>query len=219
MEIELGRDNIIDFKGIMTSAYCSKCRVRTRIDYKHMTQNNDDTYFAITVCIDCNNVTILQYKTKETITRPRRKPNCEIVELIYSYPCSSELQTEDLPENIIKSYIEGVNCLNANAPNGSVVMFRRTLQQICVKLGANPTDDLVEQIKKLPKEIDDAATEIRKWGNLASHEDNRGIIPSISNEDAESIKRFLERIFLIVYKHPGEIERSKNKRSGFNQFQ
>ena len=109
--------------------------------------------------------------------------------------------------------MEGTRCLDANAPNGAVAMFRRALQQICVRLGAVPTDNLIDQIKILPSDVKPTATEIREWGNLGVHEDNSGKILDVKKPEAEAVKQFIERVFLVIFQHPAQLKKLQQKRS------
>lgn len=208
------------FKGLFHSLYCPECKVKTRIEYEYIAENNDHTYFAMARCIDCERMTFFQYKDKERDSvldelMPEFKDNSKIqfVELIHAFPFSSEIKIEDIPDKISKSYLEGVRCLDSNAPNGAVSMFRKFLQQICVDLGADSSKRLVDQISILPSEIIPTATEIRQWGNLGTHEDNLNKVIEVTSEQAQSIKKFLERIFLIQFQHPAEIKRLQDTRT------
>lgn len=203
-----------DLNGIPDSLYCNICKVRTRIECNLALSDHDGTYFVIGKCIDCDKLTIMHC---EVIPSDKTKPigvRMTIpVRIKHMYPFSSETKTDDVPTNIVKSYLEGVRSLDANAPNGAVAMFRRSLQQICVEKGANSNDRLVDQIKKLPPEVIPTAKEIKDWGNLGVHEDSDGKVLEVNNQQADAIKRFLERIFLSIYQHPAELERLKKARS------
>ena len=206
------------FNGLLTSLFCSDCKVKTRIEYQTIRSNNNRTYFAIVKCIDCNKLTFLHYgdvhrndkETRFAMVAGGRIP----VELIFSFPNQSETKVEDIPKKIAASYLEGVRCLDANAPNGAVGMFRRALQQICVEGGANPRDRLTDQLKILPADAKPTAIEIKEWGNLGVHEDSDGIITEITISQAESIKTFLERVFMVAYQHPAALRKSQNARKG-----
>ena len=203
------------FSGLDKSLFCSECKVKTRIEYQAIYSNNDETYFAIVKCIDCNKLTFLQYG--DVYRNEKKRPLIigvqTSVELLHSYPIKSEVKIEDVPPKIAKSYLEGVRCLDANSPNGAVSMFRRALSQVCVKLKANPKDRLVDQIKVLSNDIRPTASEIKAWGNLGAHEDNTGKIIDVSMKQAESNKRFIERVFYVVYQHPAELNKLQKERS------
>lgn len=144
------------FVGLLYSLYCAECKVRTRINYHYITRNSNNTYFAIAHCIDCDRLTFFQYQEKfhPGINYVTSGHNAKReVELVYSFPFSSEVKIDDVPEKFAKTYLEGVRCLDANSPNGSVAMFRRTLQQICVSMGADPSKRLAEQMDILPAEV------------------------------------------------------------------
>jgi hypothetical protein len=200
--------------GIPNLLYCPDCKARTRINYEIALLNNDKTYFAIAKCIDCKRLTIMHCKAMPSDKeKPLGYRRTIPVNIIYTYPLVSETKTDDIPPKIVNSYLEGVRCLDANAPNGAVTMFRRSLQQICVEKGANPKDRLVDQIKVLPEQVRPTAKEIKAWGNLGAHEDSNGKIEEVNKEQADAIKRFLESVFMVVYQHPIELERLKGQRT------
>jgi len=136
------------------------------------------------------------------------------VKLVTVFPKYSESKAENVPPKILDSYQEGLRCMDNNAPNGAAGMFRKALQQVCVNLGADKNDRLEDQVKVLPQVIQPTGTELRKWGNLGSHEDSKGIIDSVKIPDAELAKEFIERVFYTVYEFPAKIKKSQQKRAG-----
>jgi len=198
--------------GLEKSLFCPNCKAKTRINYKVILKNDDQTIFTIAECIDCNRLTFMLYKMVDDGVRFHHPSYSAPVKLIYSYPNMSETKISNIPKKIASSYLEGVRCLDANSPNGAVTMFRRSLQQICVEKGANPKDRLVDQIKVLPEQVRPTAKEIKAWGNLGAHEDSNGKVEEVNKEQADAIKRFLEGVFLVVYQHPIELEHLRGQR-------
>lgn len=199
--------------GLEKSLFCPNCKAKTRIKYQILLDNDDDTIFTIAECIDCNRLTFMQYEKQfDKNVRFHHPAAPLLVKLIYSYPNVSETKISDVPKKIVNSYLEGVRCLDANAPNAAVAMFRRSLQRVCVEAGAKSHDRLVDQIKILPEIARPTAKEIKDWGNLGVHEDSNGRIEEVTKLQAERVKIFLERVFLIIYQHPAELKQSQKER-------
>jgi hypothetical protein len=133
--------------------------------------------------------------------------------LIHQYPSELELVDDAVPNEVSKLYKEGIRCINAEAPNGAMTCFRKALQVICIKKGANPSNELWEQIDSvLSKRVLELSTEIRKWGNIGAHLDR--IVPDPTSEQAKQVKDFFEIIFADEYIIPAKIENSKKQREG-----
>ena len=199
--------------------YCYNCKSKTQRDYLQKWEYDEITkeYFILAKCHICEKLFLYIYVED----RPKgvKFPSSMVsgitpVKLVTVFPKISESQINFIPKKIVESYLEGLRCMDNNAPNGAVSMFRKTLQQICVNEGAKKGDDLVNQIKVLPQEIRPTATELRKWGNLGAHEDKNGIIESVKMPDAHLAKEFLERVFYSVYEYPEKIKQSQKKRAG-----
>ena len=95
-------------------------------------------------------------------------------ELIDQYPKSYDSAAKELPKDIKKAFDEALLCYTAGAPNGSLLMSRRALQETMnnkeAKKGDLPTqlDDLVER--------DIITPQLRRWaeqaqigGKIAAH--------------------------------------------------
>jgi len=133
------------------------------------------------------------------------------LELIHQYPNADEKVDDSVPEDIQESYVQGIRCLNADAPLGAVTCFRRALQQICKDEGATATG-LKNQIEEIiPEPYKDLTTEIREWGNLGAHPDD--VIMEVKKEDAVEIRDFIQNVFGIIYIMPNKVEERKQKRT------
>ena len=200
--------------GLEKSLFCINCQFKNRIDHLGIYGNTDGKFFAIVKCYDCDKLSFLEYGNAShgSSSGYTLSDGSVPVKLLRVYPSAVESNSKDVPPKITKSYLEGIVCLESNAPNGAVALFRRALQQICIDLGASEDDRLEDQVKKLPDVIRPNATEIRKYGNFGVHEDKRGIIIDVTIPQAKSIKLFLERIFLEIYQHPAQLKRLKDER-------
>jgi len=103
-----------------------------------------------------------------------------------------------------------VICLNSNAPNGAVAVFRRTLQKICIDKGAIQGEKLANQITVLGTDLQNESFELKQWGNLAAHPD--AIIQDVTIDDATEMKGFLERVVYVMYELPAKLDRSRTNR-------
>lgn len=204
--------------GLLPNHFCSKCYSNNQIDYEPICIDDiDEKYFLLGKCHICNKAYFFVY------SEPPRDPNVSYptsmvsggttyVELKYVYPISIPEISKDLPLDIAKTYEEGISCLNSNAPNGAVSVFRRTLQKICIDKGATQGDNLADQIAVLSSDLQTEAFELKQWGNIGAHPDK--IIPDVPSEDAKEMKGFLKRVIYVMYELPAKLDRSKNTRNG-----
>jgi len=205
--------------------YCPRCDGRTQRDIVtqlYYDQTNQE-YFQLVSCHQCEKIFLFIYQVQgnlnptgmTTIARTGNKPRLSLKKIIPSVDFKKA--NSYAPKNVQKFYEEAMACLIANAPNGAVAMLRRTLQEICIDLGADPDKDLYEQInKKINPIVLPEAAETRFWGNLGTHPDKKQIISDVSIKDAKTTVEFLDRIIYQHYEYPSKIGDSKDKREGKN---
>lgn len=206
-----------NFRYLQKSLWCPKCKSKTRISYKTILPNIDKTYFSIVNCNDCNRLSFLHYGYMRRDGGGfiiRFSDSVTPVELLHTYPSNFTSNLVNIPSNIADFYLEGIRCLNSNAPNGAVALFRRALSLICIDLGADSNQVLNKQIEILPDELKPTAHEIRSWGNLGVHEDKSRIIDAVPINIAKYIKEFLEQVFFVIYDHPSKIKKLQKERKG-----
>ena len=130
-------------------------------------------------------------------------------EVFDQYPRNVEKAAEELPEDIRKAFDEALICYGAGAPNGSLLMCRRALQEAMkdkeAKKGDLPTqlDDLIAKGEIIPR-LRDWADQARIGGRLAAHGaggDDWGDPDKIwgTMEDAESVIEYLKGFFQFLY--------------------
>ena len=96
-------------------------------------------------------------------------------ELIASYPpIRIDFDSKDIPDNILKTFEEAIDCHANRFYVASAIMIRRTLEEICEEKKAtdgNLKSRLKDLAKKivLPRELIDAMDELRLLGNDAAH--------------------------------------------------
>ena len=119
--------------------YCYNCKGDTQRDYFDDLKQDTITgeFFVSAECHTCKKIFIYVYERD----RPKgtKFPSSMVVggittvRLVTVFPKYSVSKIDYVPNKIAESYNEALRCIDNNAPNGAVTMFRRALQQICVK--------------------------------------------------------------------------------------
>ena len=97
-------------------------------------------------------------------------------------------------------------------------MARRTIQKMCLNLGATKGKKLHEQITelksagKLHHDLADMATEIRFLGNESAHPDDDGL-DAVSPEDAKEILGFTAELLEDLFVRPEKVAAMKKRRA------
>ena len=203
-----------NFRGILETDYCTVCKSKNQIDYDDNYAFDSTTchYFMFGKCHICKKIFMYEYneKTSSKFSIAKVAGGYTDVEFVYRYPANEPTVYDNVPNDIKKSYIEGVNCLNINAPNAAVTMFRRTLQQVC-KDKKTTKKELKDQIDEMiPQELKDTARELRLWGNLGAHPDD--FIGSVSIDDAKEFQEFIDKVLYSLYEYPAKIQGKQTKR-------
>lgn len=129
----------------------------------------------------------------------------------------------ELPEPVKKAYAEALVCYGAGAPNGTLLMCRRAIQEALDGLGAKkgvlPTQlqDLVDK-RKIPPDLKDWADHARIGGKLAGHGtggaewgDSTKVWGDM--KDADAVIGFCDSFFDYLYVIP---ERNRQRRAGID---
>ncbi|MDD4527961.1 MAG: DUF4145 domain-containing protein [Candidatus Margulisbacteria bacterium] len=133
------------------------------------------------------------------------------------FPSDEPEVDKRVPEGIANDYIEAVKCFNISSYKASVVMARRSIQKMCVNLGADKNKKLYQQIDelknagKLHPDLADIATEVRFLGNDGAHPENDGL-DEIIIEDAKEILDFTLELLDDLYVRPEKVKEMKSKR-------
>ena len=122
----------------------------------------------------------------------------------------------NISQEIRDDYSEAGLCLSAGCPKASVVMSRRVLQRILKEQGCsehNLTDQIDKAIKSdiLRKPMHKIATEIRQYGNLGAHPDDKQLA-DIDKEKAKQILDFARLIIEEFYEIPATAEKLQKDR-------
>lgn len=123
-----------------------------------------------------------------------------------------------VPPNVADTYREAMRCLNAQAPNGAVAMFRTALTWI-VEDKASPNAkgqaDLKDKIKAMIADggfasaLGGWADHVRLYGNAGAHPDKFG---DVSVEEAEDVARLTYSLIEAMYILPENIARRQAQR-------
>jgi hypothetical protein len=141
----------------------------------------------------------------------------ESVRVDTAFPLSEPSANENIPDDIAADFIESAKCLNVSAYKASAVMARRTIQKMCLDLGADKSKKLHRQIKslrdagKLHSDLADMATEIRFLGNYGAHPNDDGV-DQIDEDEAREILNFTSELLDDLYVRPQKIQAMKKRR-------
>ncbi|MCW4025819.1 MAG: DUF4145 domain-containing protein [Candidatus Bathyarchaeota archaeon] len=144
-------------------------------------------------------------------------------DILATYPKVVAEKHVSIPENIWADYAEASNCFNADSYKATVVMCRRTLQNVGVKKGATKKYvkggwiPLKEQIKSaFPQKeyplINQLTDAIKFLGDYGGHPNDDGI-DQVTKEDAETILDFTFQILKIVFIQQWEIQKILDKKT------
>jgi hypothetical protein len=123
---------------------------------------------------------------------------------VTSYPAERlDFEPTDVPENIVASFEEAITGHAHNCFRSAAIMVRRTLEEICADRGAKGKD-LKDRLKSLsakiliPKELLEAADELRLLGNDAAHLEAR-LYDEIGEKEVEVAIGLCKEILKAVY--------------------
>ena len=208
------RDEDILMDEIIESDFCSNCQAFVQLITK-TDMIFDETlrhFFQLVSCTMCNKIFMYEYKELSNSILFNGGVSSK-VKFIHKYPENEAITIEQVPKNVAIPYSEGVRCINANAPSAALVMFRKTLEQICSdKKSTKPT--LSEQIDEImPDGFQEVAHELRLWGNFGAHTYDQN--PNLSIDDVEELLDFIDDLISTIYEYPSRLERIQNKRKKY----
>lgn len=113
------------------------------------------------------------------------------------YPFGLQI-SNDVPSQIQNDIREAFNCLSVNAPNASVMMSRRVIQQISLSFGVKEDMFLGTALNGLKEkglisdELHEALMEVKNWGDGGAHP--RKVTPIY----IEEARKVAELMFILV---------------------
>jgi hypothetical protein len=132
--------------------------------------------------------------------------------VLVSYPPEVlDVDTTNLPEQVLASLEEAVQCHSIGCYRAAAIMVRRTLEDVCADRGATG-DNLKARIKALgttvvvPAELIDGLDELRLLGNDAAHVEAQAY-NEVGPDEVEVAIEVVKTLLLGVYQTAGLIGR------------
>ena len=135
--------------------------------------------------------------------------------IIASFPAERlDFDPSDIPTKIVDSFEEALTGHANRCFKSAAIMVRRTLEEICADRGATGRD-LKDRLKALhsvivvPKELLDAADELRLLGNDAAHLEGK-VYDDIGKEEVEAAIDLAKELLKAVYQLSSLVARLKS---------
>jgi len=151
-------------------------------------------------------------------------PNTECRGLIFvvvdqgkvtSFPAERlDFEPTGIPQKIIESFEEAITNHANRCFKSAAIMVRRTLEEICADKGASGKD-LKDRLKALqsviivPKELLDAADELRILGNDAAHLEAK-VYDDVGQPEVEAAIDLCKELLKAVYQLDSLVQRLRN---------
>jgi hypothetical protein len=116
------------------------------------------------------------------------------------------LPLNHLPDIVSEAYEEARRCMSVNAYTATTLLCRKLLMNVAVQEGESAGKkfteyiDFLEKNGYIPPKGKPWADQIRKFGNIATHE-----IRIPTQTEAEQAIAFVEMLLLFVYEMPGKL--------------
>ena len=137
--------------------------------------------------------------------------------IIDYYPKRAISTDGSITKEVADDFIEASKCLDVGAPKATVAMCRRTLQSTCETAGANPKDDLVNQIDDLESRrvintgLKNIAHTIRVIGNWGAHP-QQDLLKGVTLDDALEVLKFTDEFLDEVFVRPARLTALRTKK-------
>jgi hypothetical protein len=195
---------------------CPTCRARTQFrivwhpSSAALTQIHGHITDYVLKCTACGDHIFLQTHRVEA-----SHPTESTVKT--QFPPAGHMPHPSIPEIVATDFREASICLSIGAWNASTVMCRRSLQSCAKEKGANPKDDLFDQLQELkdrdliPDLVYNMADTIRKKGNIGAHPGRDPIAnKSVSEKEAREVFGIVEFVYKYVYELPSQVAQLSN---------
>lgn len=115
-----------------------------------------------------------------------------------------------IPAEVVVSFKEAISCHSVGSFRAAALMIRRTLEEVCGERGAegNTLKDRLTALGGkivLPKELLDAADELRLLGNDAAHIESKSYA-AVSKQEVEISVRFAKELLKAAYQYKSLLE-------------
>lgn len=135
--------------------------------------------------------------------------------VLASHPSAMiDFDRNGIPERILSSFSEAVQCHAAGCYSASALMVRRTLEEICADKGAEGRNlkDKISSLRSkitVPEELLAAMDELRLLGNDAAHLEAQSY-ERVSSEEVEVAIEFAKELLKALYQYAGLLERLRS---------
>ncbi len=199
------------------SFLCPHCHATCGFSCIHNVRGsyNGDYYpVSIWACHVCDRAIFVKCRA----TNSEHSANAQLyIETIF--PTNEPTVNMYVPEGLANDFIEASKDYNIGSYKSSVVMARRTIQKMCLNLGATKGKELFKQIAellekgKLHPDLAAMATEIRFLGNDGAHPEDDGL-DEVNADDAKEILDFTSELLDDLYVRPQKVAAMRKKREG-----
>ena len=122
-----------------------------------------------------------------------------------------------IPKEIADDYGEAIKCDGVSASKATVTQCRRAMQNACILRGANPKNDLLDQIDELESKriinptLKEIAHTIRMIGNWGAHP-QKDPLKEVTPEDSSEVLKFTSELLDEIFVRPARIKSLKTRK-------
>ncbi len=166
-------------------------------------------YQGAIVCTHCNAELIIHLQNGLQIESPIIKEDAIMNKL---------REFESAPKEINSDFLEAQRCFKVNAYKATVVMCRRTLEQVTKhqKAKGKTLFDKIETLHKngiISKPVYELVTQIRQLGNYGAHATD-DLLGDVTEEEAKIVLDVTEHLVDHTFEIPQKIKKLKAKGKG-----
>jgi hypothetical protein len=192
-------------------AICPHCKTATTLTPRAHHGQNRNNRIELHLLFECNNAPcrrLIYIQTLIDVNHQILQPNEEF----YMYPSRAiDARHPSIPMPIADDWEEAQKAMQAGAPKGAAVMFRRVLYSVLMDKGCklfplrDGLNDLI-QGQRLPAIFDDWLPAIRDDGHDGAHPD-RAL--QVSHENVSETMEYTSELLRFLYIEPYEFEQRK----------
>lgn len=194
---------------------CPYCENKTLLVISTNSENAEISpshCFVVRKCSYCERISfldVLYCKSKHGDSYPL---------IAHKYPSrkQTELDNKAIPEKVKVDFLEGLKNLDNNCFKSACVMFRRSMQNAVIELGAGKKKNLEKQIDELEKkriitpELKELAHTMRVVGNKGAHP-LKEEFDELTGEDAVEMASFLRDFINYAFILRKQLQERKEK--------
>ncbi len=198
---------------------CPHCGAKSHLELIHndyyMARNGDQFNHITFKCKPCKKISIKVFRSTENPYSDKQMltPDKWVAEFPAADIVPDSKFVKFAPAEVVDDYSEGLICLANNADKAAVSMFRRSVQNAMIGLGADKSEDLIVQIKtvsSITEDIKNWAQNIRIFGNWGAHpQDDK--LKEVDHDLAVEAKEFVYEFLNYVYVMPGKVSAARKR--------